>query len=265
MRFGILLLFLMPLNIHAQSVLSNSGAKNEALGSTVSTAVDEWALWRNPAGLASIKQPSVSSSIRGSQASSALTKSAVFATSFKFGSAGLGIGAFGDDIYNESLASLGFANTLGLASIGVRADLNQLRIDGNSTRRTFGLTIGCTAKISSKLSIGICARNVNLPTWSDHQPLPVVLNAGLSYTPGDNFMVAADVEKNTDFDPTFKGGFEYSMRKRFFCRTGFNLFPHAAFGGIGLRMWRLGVDYALRYGYLPGYSQQLSITIRLRQ
>jgi len=106
------------------------------------------------------------------------------------------------------------------------------------------------------------ARNLNLPAWARGQPLPVVLCAGLQFTPSDNFLVIAEAEKNTDFDPTFKGGMEYSMRQKFFVRTGFNLFPNAAFGGFGLRTWRLGFDYAARFGYLPGYSHQLSVSVR---
>ena len=266
MRFTILsLLLLGALNIHAQSVLSIGGAKNEALGSPVSISTDEWALWRNPAGLASVEQPIVSSSIRRSQSLSATTKSVLGLAPMKFGTAAIGVSSFGDDIYNESMASLGFANRFGLASIGIRTDVNQLRIDGNSTHRVFGVTIGCIAKITQRLSIGISARNINLPEWSHGQPLPIVLNTGIAYTPADNFMVVAEVEKNTDFDPSFKGGFEYSMRKKFFARTGFNLFPNAAFGGVGLRMWRLGFDYALKFQYLTGYAQQLSIAFRFKQ
>jgi hypothetical protein len=55
------------------------------------------------------------------------------------------------------------------------------------------------------------------------------------------------------------------MRRKFFFRTGFNLFPNAAFGGFGLRMWRCGFDYALKFGYLPGYAQQLSVTMRFKK
>lgn len=266
MRFTtILLLLLGALNIRAQSVLSSGGAKNEALGSAVSIVTGEWALWRNPAGLASVEQFIVSSSIRISQSVGATTKSGLMSTPGKFGTAAIGVSSFGDDIYSESIGSFGFANRFGLASIGIRADMNQLRIDGNSTHRAFGISLGCIATITPHLSIGISARNVNLPSWSQGQALPVVLNTGLSYKPGNNFEVVAEVEKNTDQPASFKSGFEYSVRKKFFARSGFNLFPTAAFGGFGLRMWRLGFDYALKFQYLTGYAQQLSVAVHFRQ
>lgn len=258
-------MFAPALKIRAQNVLSNGGSRNEAIGSLTSVSVDEWSLWRNPAGLVSLEQPRASSSLHRSQSVTPFTRSFVFAMPTKAGSFATGISSFGDALYNESIASLGFGNRLGLASLGIRADVYQLRVDGEAARRAVGITAGCIAKISKKLSVGICARNINLPEWTRGQPLPIVLNSGFSFTPSDNFMVVGEVEKNTDFDPTFKGGFEYNMRKKFFFRTGFNLFPNAAFGGIGLRMWCLGVDYALKYGFLPGYAQQLSITIQLKR
>jgi len=193
------------------------------------------------------------------QGINAFTKSAVLAVPASFGSFGTGMSAFGDDLYNEQAVSLAFAHTLGLASLGLRADLMQLRIDGSNIKRTFGISIGSIIRITLRLLIGACARNINLPQWTRGQPLPVVLNAGLLFQPSENFLLVAEAEKNTDFDPTIKGAMEYSFRQKFFVRTGFNLFPNAAFGGIGLRTWRLAFDYALRFGYLPGYSQQLSV------
>ncbi len=242
-------------------MLSNTGAKNEALGSSTSVSADEWSLWRNPAGLALLEQTMISSGVRKTQGINAFTRSVVVASSTRFASLGAGVSSFGDDIYNEQAASVAAAHTIGLASIGVRGDIMQLRIDGSSTKRAFGITIGTIARITPRLSVGACAHNINLPQWARGQPLPVVLSAGLLYRPTENFLLITEVEKNTDFDPTFKGAMEYSLRKKFFVRTGFNLFPNNAFGGVGLRTWRLAFDYAIRFGYLPGYSQQLSIGV----
>ena len=244
-------------------MLSNTGAKNEALASSTATSSDEWSLWRNPAGLSSIDRPVVSFGVRRAQATNAFTRSIVLACNTKLGTIAAGMSAFGDDIYNEQAVSLAFANRIGLAGLGIRADVMQLRIDGNDTKRTVGITIGCVAKLSPRFSVGACARNVNLPEWARGQPLPIVLNTGVAFKPAENFIAVAEVEKDTDFDPTVKGAFEYSLRKKFFVRTGFNLFPNAAFGGIGLRTWRLCFDYALRFGYLPGYSQQMSVAVQM--
>ena len=57
-------MLLHTLNIRAQTVLSNIGAKNEALAGATSVSSDEWSLWRNPAGLSSIDHAVLSSAIR---------------------------------------------------------------------------------------------------------------------------------------------------------------------------------------------------------
>ena len=113
-----------PLNISAQIVLSNIGAKNEALGSPNSIQAGEWSLWRNPAGLSSVDHTMIATNVRRAQAVNVLTKSLVIVTKTPLGSFGAGLSAFGDDIYNEQAASVGFANHLGLASLGIRADVN---------------------------------------------------------------------------------------------------------------------------------------------
>lgn len=248
------------INIHAQDVLSNGGARNEALGGLSAVTKDEWALWRNPAGLDKIRMPVISMSVRQLRGVRVLTRSALLGFHTKAGSFAAGISSFGDDIYNESAASLGFAHHLGNTSFGIRADVFQLHVD-HFIRRTFGVTVGTMISLGSRVSLGAMAKNVNLPEWARGQPLPVVLSAAVLFKPSEAFSLAAELEKNTDFDPTVKGGVEYSMKDKFFLRTGFNLFPNAAFGGFGLRWWRLRFDYSMRFGYLPGLTQQLSVSV----
>jgi hypothetical protein len=259
----VIVLLLPALNIRAQIVLSNSGAKNESLGGSTSVSNDEWSLWRNPAGLSLLSHAAVASTVRRTQAVNAFTRSVVLAAPTKFGSIGAGMSAFGDDLYDEQAASLALANKLGIVSLGARVDVIQLRIDGDHTRRVIGISVGGIARLSSTVSIGACAHNINLPSWARGQPLPVILNAGILFTPSESFLVIGEIEKNTDLRPTIKGAMEYSLRRKFFARTGFNLFPNCAFGGVGLHMWRFAFDYALRYGYLPGYSQQLSVSVQV--
>lgn len=258
----LMLLSLPVVKISAQSVLSNGGARNESLAGQSAVTLDEWSLWRNPAGLAHPGESMIAFGVRHAPMMEVPARAAVAAFDARAGSFTAGISAFGDELYSEHVLSFAFAHRLDITSLGVRADLFQLTVDGSGVRRTVGVTIGGITSVGNRLMIGALARNVNLPHWVKGQPLPVILSAGLLFTASDNFSVIAEVEKNTDFDPTVKGAMEYSLRKKFFVRTGFNLFPEAAFGGFGFRLWRLGVDYALRWGYLPGYSQQLSVSVR---
>jgi hypothetical protein len=256
-----MLLLLQAVKIPAQSVLSNGGARNDGLGGQSAVSIDEWSLWRNPAGLAK-ETSAIAFGVRYTPLIKLPTRSAMLALATQRGCFAGGVSAFGDDLYNEHVLSFAFAHRLTNTNVGIRADLFQQSVDGSGVRRTIGVTIGGITAIGSRLMIGAVARNVNLPQWVKGHPLPVVLSAGLLFRPSGNFSVVAELEKNTDFDPTIKGAVEYSLRKKMFVRTGFNLFPEAAFGGFGFRLWRLGIDYALRWGYLPGYSQQMSVSVR---
>jgi hypothetical protein len=253
----ILIIFLLPVTtIFAQ------GAADESLGGHVAASRGEWSLWRNPAGLTHTGTSAIALGVRQFPAITLLSKSALIALTTRAGCFSTGMLAFGDEIYNEQTLSLGYAHSIGITSVGIRADALQLRIDGLGIRRTFGITIGASTFVGKRIIIGAVARNINLPQWTAGEPLPVVLNAGLLFIPSENFLLIAEIEKNTDFNPTIKGAFEYSFAKKFFIRTGFNLHPHAAFGGLGFKLWRFGIDYALRWGYHTGYAQQLSVSLK---
>ncbi|HZY82948.1 MAG TPA: hypothetical protein VFE50_25690 [Cyclobacteriaceae bacterium] len=254
----ILIISLLPF----AKLFAQPGAADEALAAQVALSRGEWALWRNPAGLCHTNASAVSSGVQQLPAIKLLSKSALVAINTHAGTFAAGAIAFGDDLYREQTLSLGYAHSIGITNIGIRADALELRIHDFGLRRTFGVTIGASTAIGKRITIGAVARNINLPKWIDGEPLPVVLNTGLRFIPSDNFLLVAELEKNTDFDPTFKSAFEYSLHKKFFIRTGFNLHPHAAFGGFGLQLWRLGFDYSLRWSYLPGYAQQVSISIK---
>lgn len=253
---------LQAAKIPAQTVLSNGGARNEGLAGQSAVTRDEWSLWRNPAGLAYIDAAVIAFGTGIAPIVDVPARSALLAFDTRVGSFGAGVSGFGDDLYNEHVISFGFAHQLGIASIGARTDLFQLSVDGNQIKRTVGVTIGGVTVIGDRLVIGVVARNVNLPQWVKGHPLPVVLGAGLLFLASQNLSAIAEVEKNTDFTPTVRAAMEYSLRKKFFVRTGFNLFPDAAFGGFGFRLWRLGFDYSLRWGYLPGYFHSISVSVK---
>lgn len=259
-----MLLLLHPAKIPAQSVVSNGGGKNEGLAGQSAVTLGEWSLWRNPAGLAQATASTASFGVRHPPLIGLPLRSAVISVRMRAGCFAGGVSSFGDDLYNESVASFAFARQLGITKTGVRADLFQLSIDGNTQRWTAGITIGAITALGSRLMIGALAHNINLPRWRKGEPLPIVLATGLLFTVSDSFLVITEIEKNTDFEPTIKAAVEYSLKRKFFVRTGFNLFPDAAFGGFGFHAWRLAVDYALRWGYLPGYTQQMSVSFKMR-
>jgi hypothetical protein len=82
--------------------------------------------------------------------------------------------------------------------------------------------------------------------------------AGISFKPTDKVFLATEIEKDIEYQSTWKTGMEYNFYKKVFFRTGFNLNPNAAFFGLGLHKKNLKIDYAIRFGQLVGTSHQLS-------
>jgi hypothetical protein len=259
------IVMIIPLSsVSGQNVLLGNGARNEGLARTCALANDEWSLWRNPAGLKSLSSLSLAFSARQPQWMPASNQLAMVVMPIRSTALSAGVGRFGDDIYNEHLVSLGAAHQVGITSVGLRADMFQLHIEGEDIRRTVGISLGVITDITPRLKLGASARNINLPSWAEGQPLPVLINAGLMYTPTPSFSFIAEIEKNTGHDPTIKAALEYSMRDKFFARTGYNLFPNAAFAGLGMRTWKLGFDYALCFGSPPGNAHVLSVSFRTK-
>lgn len=257
--FIVFIFFLIE--VSAQSVLSTIGSANESFGARTASSTGEWSLWANPAGLVFTENLVLGSGVSQRQGIPLTTQTAIVALPTSIGVFGAGVSRLGDDLYREQMLSFAFSNKLEITALGVRADVFQLAIDGNQTRRAIGLTVGGIISASKFLKVGACARNINLPKWQGDEKLPVVLAVGVLFQPTKQFSSMVEVEKNTDLHPTYKAGFEYAFKNKFWLRTGVNLFPDAAFAGVGLHAWKFNVDYAIRYGTMPGYHHQLSFSI----
>jgi hypothetical protein len=240
------------------------GARSHGLANASAALTDEWALWNNPGGLAQPKKISAAFSLHRSPSLLGSNRFAALTTSpFSFGTLGLGLFRFGDDLYNEHVVALGYGSQFGLASLGVRLDYIQYRAEGISTFISWGITFGGMANLTENFSIGASVSNLNQPTLANGEPLPVRLTAGTLFKPSPKFLISAELEKDIDFDPTIKGGVEYQFQKKFMARSGFNLYPNSAFFGIGFATWRLKIDYAMQYSRILNPSHQISMGVSI--
>lgn len=249
MRFVFLFFALCILQVDAQSISKLLGARAAGLGYATSTLSDEWSVFNNVAGLSKIN-----STIAG--ASYDLRPSLVggnsfgsmFCSSLPFGTVGLGAFRFGDDVYNEQLASLSFANKIGNTSLGIRASYIQYRAENFGTHWIIGLDFGGITQITKQLSVGAWIQNINRPklNYNNQERAPIKLFASLGFRPSEKFMMATEIEKDLQFPAIWKTGMEYTIHKKFFVRAGINLNPNALFTGVGFHTWRIKIDYSLQ-------------------
>ena len=237
------------------------GARAKGLGSASACLSDEWALFNNPAGLAGLTKGSfvVAYDKTPNLPGSDKMMAAANFRSLK-GTVSGGVFRFGDQHYSEHVATAGYANQFGLASLGARFNVVQYNAEGFGTRSVISFNFGGIAELTPQIKVGAHIINLNQPVVSDDngERLPTKLIAGIVFTPQESLLVGVEVEKDIEYKATWKAGIEYKAFRKVSFRTGFNLFPEATFIGVGFRASRIVLDYAMEFTAFMGTSHQVS-------
>ncbi len=263
--FLILLLLLIRLeNVYPQSVTTTIGARSAAIGNASSILSDEWSLLNNIGGLAKIKETYTAFTFDARPALPGSSRmAAAFSTPLKIGVIGIGVFKFGDNLYSEQILTTGFSNKFGIASLGIKLNYIQYRAEGFGTKNALSISVGGIADITPQLSIGAYIQNLNQPKLNNGERVPTRLAVGLSFKPTEQVLLVTEIEKDLLYDPIIKAGIEYSILKKVYARTGFNLNPETAFFGLGFKGWRLKFDYAIQYNNSLNFSHQASACYRI--
>ena len=225
---------------------------------------DTWSVFNNIAGTAKLKKVSAAFTYDAHPALAGANRTAAaFAVPIKLGVVSAGAFRFGDNLYNEHVLSVGFSNQFGLAALGAQVNYIQYRTEGFGSKGVWSVNMGGIAELTSKISIGAYIQNINQPEISELEKLPTKLIAGISFKPIDKVFIATEIEKDLEYDPTWKMGIEYKFHKKFCGRTGYNVNPNAAFFGLGFNTNKFTIDYALQHSTSLSLSHQASITYQL--
>lgn len=258
---ALLLLCAQP-NLHAQSISTRMGARSNGMGYATACLQDEWSLFNNVGGMATIEKltfataydwrPSLPIGNRMAATVNAPTK---------IGVAGLGVFRFGDDAYNEQVLSAAFANKLGLASLGAKISYVQYNVEGFGRKGAISINVGGIAELTPWLCIGAHIVNLNQPTISegDDEHLPTLLVVGAGLTLSEKVFATVEIEKDLEYKPTWKTALEYKPFTKASFRTGFNLYPNTIFFGAGFNSKKIKIDYAMQYAMTTGTGHQASI------
>jgi hypothetical protein len=256
-------------NIFCQLPGNRNIALNEGIGNTTTTNTNYGAGMGNIAGIADIGDIIVGTSYRFvPELEGFNTASLALVVPVNIGSFGLGISRFGDELFNQQMVSVGYANTFGIASLGVKAGYLQYSIDGYGSKGVILIDFGGIAKLTEELLIGAHITNFNQSKLAEleDERVPTILALGMSYRPSTQVMVNLEVEKDIDFNPVFKFGVEYKIIEQVSLRTGINTKPNRQFYGFGLRPNNIPVmlDYTFSNNKLPGTAHQLGIGYKIK-
>jgi hypothetical protein len=262
-RLKILILaFFAPLVCAGQSSGTLIGARSNGLAYASAGIADEWSLFNNVAGIAEVKGVSANFTYDVNPTFGAFNRmAAVVNVPTKLLATAVGVYRFGDDLYNEHLIAFGVANTLGIASLGVKANYIQYYADGAGAKRFLTFSAGGIARLTPHFSIGSYITNISPPALSsvERETIPTILSLALAFKPTDKLFLTTEIEKDLELDPRWKTGFEYAFHKKVIVRTGYVLKPQTAFFGLGLRPRNFQLDYCVQVASKLGLAHQASV------
>ncbi len=268
-----LLACLFPLFLHAGvDPAPASGARAISLGRAyVGLGSDFWSLYHNPAGIAGIGQMQVGAFFEQRFFLKELTYGgAGFVAPFGEQQAiGVSLSSFGFSAYRENQASVAYGIRLfDKVSFGASFHFANIAITDYGNGNAFFANVGLRYELSSTLSLGVSAYNVNrarLRTQTGEDYIPTQLTAGIAYYPTDKVLIVVDVQKDIDHPISFRGGIEYALLPALKIRTGVSTEPLTYNIGLGLEYQRLQLDIAFGVHEQLGLSPFLSLAYPLEK
>ncbi len=241
------------------------GSRSRGLANASVTIYDVWSTHHNQAGLAKFEEPAIGLHYENKFIIKEYGLQALaFVLPTNSGNFGLSLSFFGYSKYNETKFGLAYARMLSeKISVGIQVDyLNTYIANDYGNRGTVAGEIGIIAEPFDKLFVGVHVYNPTLskiPTYSTER-VPTIFRFGTAYKFSDKLFLAAETEKDIDFDPVFKVGVEYKLLEDFYLRTGINTNPVQNSFGVGYVLNRLKADIAFSSHKYLGITPHFTIS-----
>jgi hypothetical protein len=252
--------------VSAQSSATIISAPAMGLANASSCLSNEWSLFNNIGGLSKVEAITTSFSQYSVPSFKPFGKiAAVCAVPLDFGVTAAGFYRSGDSQYNEQLLSLGFSNQFGLASLGLKVNYVQYKADGFGARTALTVSFGGLAEITPKFFVGASIENLNQPKLSSDtgERIQSRFTVGTGFKLTEKLLAITEIEKDVINSPVLKAGVQYQLNAKVIARTGFNFNPQSAFGGLGFRLPKFQLDYAIQFHEYFGTAHQATVSLRL--
>ncbi|NVJ87052.1 MAG: hypothetical protein HWE15_12145 [Algoriphagus sp.] len=238
------------------------GAQYHGLGNMRVHLPSTWSYFNNIGALDQIEEAGI---VAGFDHRFGLAELSTFdlAGSFKSnnGTIGFGISRFGGKLFNQQTIGIGYSNTLGISSIGVKLEYFQTQIQDFGSAGSLIFSLGGITELSSNLYLGAIITNINRAKIGaeSNTHLPTFVQVGIHYLPSDNISFLLEFEKDIQVDPILKIGLEYRLRDWTSLRTGINSNPSRLFAGLSIIQKKFSFDYAYGNTAPLGATHHLSL------
>ncbi|MEI6123520.1 MAG: hypothetical protein WCQ95_07810 [Bacteroidota bacterium] len=241
------------------------GARSSAMSGASATLIDFWAVHNNQAAMASYTKIAVGVYYENRFLTKQLgLKCISFVLPIKkAGVVGFNYSNFGYALYNESKIGLAYAKSFGKRiAAGVQLDYIYTRIGENYGHKgVVTFEAGLRAKIIKNLVLAAHIYNpINIKIADyGNERIPLIFKIGLAYSFAEKAVLAIEVEKDNNFHPIFKTGFEYHITKHIFLRMGIATNPMTYSFGTGFEFSKFKLDISASYHQVLGFSPQASL------
>ncbi len=260
------LTFINHCNVLSQSFLVNAGASGFGIGDANVCQSDAYSPFNNPAGIAAQPVIQVAASTKILYQGTDLRShylSGIYP--FKSFSLSIGILKHGNDYLNQQKFGLAIANKIGFMKLGVQAGYYQIRAEGFGNAGNLVFDFGGIAELSEKVTFGAHIFNFTQSTIDNEEFVPIVMKAGICYTPVPAFNTYLEIENEISAEPLFKAGINYEIIHSLLIQTGVTINPTRHFFGLQYSGKRVGFGYAFSYHQILGMVHQASLAIKFKK
>lgn len=232
------------------------------MGSITVTQQDQWSVFNNPAGLTDLKETSALFGYRSILDFAPFnTVSAGVVLPAQFGTAGVSVYRFGDELFNSQMLSGVISKKLGIVGLGIKASYLQFNVEGFGRRAVFIADIGAVAQLSPEITFGAHISNFTQSSISNetNERVPTTIRLGLKYSPISSLSLLVEGEKDVDLTTDLKFGIEYQIIEKVKMRTGFTTETNTHSFGAGIKLNRFEIDYGIRINRFLGNNHNLGL------
>jgi len=252
-------------SVYSNKVLAQTVLGARALGmgeAQVALPHNDWSVFGNPAMISSDQKSGSFYGIRNFGFSELKDIAAVAVIPNKFGTAGVGVHRFGDDLFSETRARVAYKNKFNGFHYGGVINYTINSIEGYGSDGAFGVDVGIAAEPIEGLWVGGMATNVNQPEIGDEEEeLIQILGFGFTYAIFDRALFISDIIKDLEFSASYRGGLEIYIIEGLTGRVGVTTKPVAFTFGMGYKADRWGLNIGVRRHQVLDLSPGIDLKI----
>tara|TARA_B100000965_G_scaffold406062_1_gene442958 strand:- start:2700 stop:3473 length:774 start_codon:yes stop_codon:yes gene_type:complete len=244
------------------------GPVSLALGGVSASTANEWSVFNNPAGL--IANEGINTAFSYQTIFNFAPFNTVMAAvnhETNWGTASFGVYRFGDELFSNQMASLGFARKIGIMSLGAKTSVLQYHIDGFGKRATFIGEMGVLAEFTEQLHFGAHVYNFTQSVIAEEsgERVPTIIRLSLKYQPDEALAIYMEGDKNVEDKPDLRLGIAYGLMENLELRTGFSTQTNRHSFGAGLTLKKFKINYAVRSNRGTGATHNFGLGYQIKQ